>query len=433
MPTTKTISRIGDTKFELVKDTDHDAFRFTVDDKTTTPNSPKTVMELTSGTTANTGITSGHITVNDITVNGTLNSSGTGTSIFENAAIKNTIYFNDTVAGVSTPIGRITSVADPVADGNNHQLIIDPYALNEENGGTNNNGTVYIRGNLVVEGQGAIFVTQENVVKDQYITVNATANSDGTGIAFVPPSDQYPAAGLKAVMSNGDKFFQYNVALTGGAGWTINDEKLYVGSLASGQTDIGPFTFSKRDTDTDSGNPDYNSIIFEDIRPATATNHRIFDIGTRDGVYTRTLGDETISVNARGVSALTVGNIVPVELTPGSLEGRESTKTINASASSVPLHADILDYYSTKTFAAGQCVVALTDGTEASVAMFSFSKCGDTLIMVLDQEVHSNDVVLNIDYDSSGIVNLIMGTATSAKYCVKVLPVMTSDSINEKF
>ena len=136
------------------------------------------------------------------------------------------------------------------------------------------------------------------------------------------------------------------------------------------------------------------------------------------------------NLTARDVNAVTIGNIVPVELTVSG--GRASTKTISANASA-PLNADILAYYSGKTFAAGQCVVALTDGTNASVAMFSFSKCGGTLTLVLDQEVHSSVAALSVDYDSSGTIDLILGTASSATYCVKVLPVMTSDSIAGPF
>jgi len=205
------------------------------------------------------------------------------------------------------------------------------------------------------------------------------------------------------------------------------------GEFRASHTELGPFTVSKRDSAT---NPDYNSIIFADNRPTGGTTHRIFDVDTASDtsgntIYKRNLGDDTIHVVARGVSARTIGNIVPVELTASG--GRTSTKTISATATAVPLHDDILSYYSTKTFAAGQCVVALTDGTNSSVAMFSFSKCGSILTMVLDQEVHSSSAALNVDYDSTGTIDLNLGTATSAIYCVKVLPVMTSDSITEQF
>ena len=215
-----------------------------------------------------------------------------------------------------------------------------------------------------------------------------------------------------------------------GTNW-VNSNSLTI----SGETNLGPFALSKRNGTT---NPDYHSIIFTDNRASSGnTTHRIFDVEqtsdtSGNPVYKRNLGDDDIHVVSRGVSARTIGNIVPVELT--SLGGRSSTKTITATATSVPLHADILNYYSGKTFAAGKCVAALTNGTHASVAMFSFSVCGTTqvLTMVLDQEVHSNDAVLSVDYNSSGTIDLKLGTAASAIYCVKVLPIMTSDSITEQ-
>ena len=137
------------------------------------------------------------------------------------------------------------------------------------------------------------------------------------------------------------------------------------------------------------------------------------------------------NLTARDVNAVTFGNIVQVDLGDGG--AREDVKTVTTNRTA-PLHADISHHFSDKTFAAGQCVVALTGGSEASVAMFSFSKCGSTIVLVLDQEVHSNAAVLNVDYDSTNSnIGLNLGTATEAKYCVKVLPIMTSDSIDGTF
>ncbi len=207
----------------------------------------------------------------------------------------------------------------------------------------------------------------------------------------------------------------------------------YSTKLSCGEeANLGPFTLSKRDSAN--SNPDQHSIIFTDNRSGDTT-HRIFDVeyGTDTGGnanYKRNLGDDTIHVVSRGVSARTIGNIVPVELS--SSGGRSSTKTISATVTTAPLHADILNYYSGKAFAAGKCVAALTNGTHSSVAMFSFSVCASVLTMVLDQEVHSSSAVLNVDYDSSGTIDLNLGTASSAVYCVKVLPIMTSDSITEQ-
>jgi hypothetical protein len=211
---------------------------------------------------------------------------------------------------------------------------------------------------------------------------------------------------------------------------------LYANTLGAGETTFGPFTFTKRDSANN--DPDYNSIIFTDNRDQVNgdTTHKIFDVAGGDDtsgnvLFKRILGDDSIEVVSRGVSARTIGNIVPVALTAADTE-KFSTRTIAATATSVPLHADILNYYSGKTFAAGKCVVALTNGTHASVAMFSFSVCASVLTMVLDQEVHSSTAVLSVDYDSSGTIDLNLGSATSAIYCVKVLPIMTSDSITEQ-
>jgi hypothetical protein len=599
MPTTKTISHIGDTKFELVKDT-YDAFRFTVDDKSSNPNSPKTVMYISSEPTSSSALDASLVVGGDgdIGVGGKiLIREGTGTGTATRAAI----------------------YAEKDTSSDNHRLILDPYREDDaDNSDSTNNGTVYIRGNLIVEGNKTILDTAEHITsenlfginavrdsggnttggaataagihvysgsadtqflynfvtsrwrtaaatasslndleaKDVYITDLTAASGDfGTGnvtagtftgnltgdvtgnvtgqvssIANHTTTDlsegstnlYYTDARARSAISldTGETFLKYNnstgklstdpaahflgglgdVTLTSVAGsdiltydasaskW-VNSDSLTIKSTAganfSNQTgsivtegglvikstqaldisgasqetalvcmggayfadltystklscgeeaNLGPFTLSKRDSAN--SNPDQHSIIFTDNRASTGnTTHRIFDVehGTDTGGnanYKRNLGDDTIHVVSRGVSARTIGNIVPVELS--SSGGRSSTKTISATVTTAPLHADILNYYSGKAFAAGKCVVALTNGTHSSVAMFSFSVCASVLTMVLDQEVHSSSAVLNVDYDSSGTIDLNLGTASSAVYCVKVLPIMTSDSITEQ-
>lgn len=599
MPTTKTISHIGDTKFELVKDT-YDAFRFTVDDKSSNPNSPKTVMYISSEPTSSSALDASLVVGGDgdIGVGGKiLIREGTGTGTATRAAI----------------------YAEKDTSSDNHRLILDPYREDDaDNSDSTNNGTVYIRGNLIVEGNKTILDTAEHITsenlfginavrdsggnttggaataagihvysgsadtqflynfvtsrwrtaaatasslndleaKDVYITDLTAASGDfGTGnvtagtftgnltgdvtgnvtgqvssIANHTTTDlsegstnlYYTDARARSAISldTGETFLKYNnstgklstdpaahflgglgdVTLTSVAGsdiltydasaskW-VNSDSLTIKSTAganfSNQTgsivtegglvikstqaldisgasqetalvcmggayfadltystklscgeeaNLGPFTLSKRDSAN--SNPDQHSIIFTDNRASTGnTTHRIFDVehGTDTGGnanYKRNLGDDTIHVVSRGVSARTIGNIVPVELS--SSGGRSSTKTISATVTTAPLHADILNYYSGKAFAAGKCVAALTNGTHSSVAMFSFSVCASVLTMVLDQEVHSSSAVLNVDYDSSGTIDLNLGTASSAVYCVKVLPIMTSDSITEQ-
>lgn len=676
MPTTKTISRIGETKFELVKDT-YDSFRFTVDDNSTNPNAPKTVMFISSeptGSAAPTALSSsGRVTMSNIRTEGTTSTSSA--DVDGDIGIGGKILIREgTGAGTAT---RAAIYAEKDTS-DNHRLILDPYREDDSNPDTGdaNNGTVYIRGSLIVEGDKTILdtaehITSENLLginaikdangnttggmataagihvysvnehtqflynftsgrwrtaavggtlkdleaKDVYIadldatgeatvnvlTVSTTASisdtltlskATGTGLvvtanasvggilevtdavtlsstldvtdALTASSGNFGTGAVTAgtftgnltgdvtgtvsdisnfsttdlaegtnlyytdarvdarigiaelgdlsdvnintpllnqfIMYDGGKWTNTSAdtdAITEGAnnlyytqtrattaarqavgiasGETVLSYNSTTGEFStsisagtlgglsditltsvtdkdiltydsntskwvnsnsltiSGETNLGPFALSKRNGTT---NPDYHSIIFTDNRASSGnTTHRIFDVEqtsdtSGNPVYKRNLGDDDIHVVSRGVSARTIGNIVPVELT--SLGGRSSTKTITATATSVPLHADILNYYSGKTFAAGKCVAALTNGTHASVAMFSFSVCANVLTMVLDQEVHSNDAVLSVDYNSSGTIDLKLGTAASAIYCVKVLPIMTSDSITEQ-
>jgi len=623
MPTTKTISQIGNTKFELVKDTSglntHDAFRFTVDDKTSNPNSPKTVMYISSEPTGSSAPTplssSGRVTMSNTRTEGA--TSTNSADVDGDIGIGGKILIREgTGTGTATRAAIYAEKDTTTSD--NHRLILDPYREDDaDNSDSTNNGTVYIRGNLIVEGNKTILDTAEHITsenlfginavrdsggnttggaataagihvysgsadtqflynfvtsrwrtaaatasslndleaKDVYITDLTAASGDfGTGnvtagtftgnltgdvtgnvtgqvssISNHSTSDlsegtnlYYTDARARSAISldTGETFLKYNnstgklstdpaahflgglgdVTLTSVAGsdiltydasaskW-VNSDSLTIKSTAganfSNQTgsivtegglvikstqaldisgasqetalvcmggayfadltystklscgeeaNLGPFTLSKRDSAN--SNPDQHSIIFTDNRASTGnTTHRIFDVehGTDTGGnanYKRNLGDDTIHVVSRGVSARTIGNIVPVELS--SSGGRSSTKTISATVTTAPLHADILNYYSGKAFAAGKCVVALTNGTHSSVAMFSFSVCASVLTMVLDQEVHSSSAVLNVDYDSSGTIDLNLGTASSAVYCVKVLPIMTSDSITEQ-
>lgn len=297
------------------------------------------------------------------------------------------------------------------------ELVIDPTPFD------NNAGIVRIKGNLIVDGTKTVINSNVLEIEDNILSIKGT-NQGSSGIEI--KSDD----GVIATFS-----YEGNEGT-----WKTYDKDLDIGTgkLLAGETNTGPFTLAKRDAA--SGDPDHRSIIFTDTRAGAGntTTHKIFDVETTNDtsgntVYKRNLGDDTIHVVSRGVSARTIGNIVPVELATGG--GRASTKEITTTQTSVPLHDDILSYYSGKTFAAGKCVVALTNGTHASVAMFSFSVCGTSqvLSMVLDQEVHSSSAVLNVDYDSSGTIDLNLASATSAIYCVKVLPIMTSDSITEQF
>lgn len=596
MPTTKTISHIGYTKFELVKDT-YDAFRFTVDDKSSNTNSPKTVMYISSEPTTSDAPTplsaTGRVTMSNIRTEGAMSTNSA--DVDGDIGIGGKILIREGTGADTATRAAIYAEKDTTTS-NNHRLVLDPYPVGGSSA-ADVDGTVYIKGNLIVEGDKTILDTAEHITSENLLGINAirdangnttgggattagihvysgtsntqflynfntsrwrtaaenaeslddleaknvyvseltatnvaagsfTGNLTGDVTGTVSSISNHTTSGLseganlyytdvrarKAIsLAPGETFLQYsdetgvlstNIAagtLSGSdiltydsansewvnsnsltlkstdpanlanqtgsivteGGIVIKSEQpldlsgasqetalvcmggayiadlTYTAKLKADETDLGPFAFSK--SDSANNDPDSNAIIFTDKHrnPSGNTTHRIFDIYTAidtsgNTLYNRKLGDDTIHVVSRGVSARTIGNIVPVELATGG--GRASTKEITTTQTSVPLHADILSYYSGKTFAAGKCVVALTNGTHASVAMFSFSVCGTSqvLSMVLDQEVHSSSAVLNVDYNSSGTIDLNIGTANSAIYCVKILPIMTSDSITEQ-
>ena len=82
--TIKTITQIGNTSIEIDKDTTSDDINFKVNNG----GSPNTVMSL--GTTAYSNTMGGHVTAQDVTVNGTLN---TGTLTSSDVTVENILYF----------------------------------------------------------------------------------------------------------------------------------------------------------------------------------------------------------------------------------------------------------------------------------------------------------------------------------------------------
>jgi len=524
MPTTKTISHIGNTKFELVKDT-YDAFRFTVDDKSSDPNSPKTVMYISSEPTTFDSptplSTSGRVTMSNIRTEGATSTSSA--DVDSDIGIGGKILIREgTGEGTAT---RAAIYAQKDTEGVNHRLIIDPYQADDGTGAaSDNNGTVYIRGSLIVEGNKTILDTAEHITSENLLGINAVRGTDANGDPIITGGAS-TTAGIhvySGTLVPTQFLYDFDASrwLTGATDQTLNDlkaKKLYATDLevtgtstlttvdinggnidgtTIGATTAAAATFTSLDAtgtstlttvDINGGNIDGTTIgattaaaaTFTSLEATGTSTLTTVDInggnidGTTIGATTAAAatftsldatGTSTLTtvdinggnidgttiganiaaaasfttitastnVTARDVNAVTFGNIVPVDLVVGA-SARELVQTITATTSSVPLHDDILTYFSAKTFAAGKCVVALTNGTQASVAMFSFSVCASVLTMVLDQEVHSSSTVLNVDYDSSGTIDLNLGTATSAVYCVKVLPVMTSDSITEQF
>ena len=551
---TKTISQIGDTKFELVKNT-HDAFRFTVEDRAAGATSPKTVMYISSEPADTVDIpdplsTSGRITMSNVR---TIGSTSTGSAVVDNdLSVGNKILIKESnTSGDATPETRAAIYAEGDTSGNNnHRLIIDPYTAESTTSGQANNGTVYIRGSLIVEGNKTILDTAEHITSENFLGINAVRDatsgvSGGTdttaGIHVYSANEDtvefYYDFSASKWLTGGKDLATGDITFTGGtvsghlttsgsgkfvgeldgnastvttisghdigslndvsvssalqagdiltyssSGTWINSKSLTIksttvanydpttptgavvtdggvliksnqalnlqsknaalavigGAYIGGETYMNKLNTHEASIDSFTVDGTANSITFTENRNGvdSVTTHSIFDIASSTNaagnatIYKRILGDDTIQVVSRGVSARTIGNIIPVELATGG--GRTSTKSITQPHSAVPLHDDILSYYSDKTFASGKCVVALTDGTHASVAMFSFSVCGTLLTMVLDQEVHSMSSALSLDYDSGGTIDLNLGTAAEAVYCVKVLPIMTSDSITEQ-
>ena len=507
MPTTKTISHIGDTKFELVKDTDHDAFRFTVDDRSVTPNSPKTVMYISSEPTtfdAPTPLsTSGRVTMSNIRTEGATSTSSA--DVDGDIGIGGKILIREGTGGDSATRAAIYAEKDPSA-GLNHRLIIDPYQDDSNAAdGVNNNGTVYIRGSLIVEGDKTILDTAEHITSENLLGINAIKVLEADGITEIIRGGLETTAGIHVYSgSSGSAQFLYNFGTdrwrTSATDQTLNDleaKDLYAAGIeVTGTAELTTVDINGGNIDgtaigtsvTSSGKfttinasativsvgeisaPQFNGAVSGNAATATilASARTIGGVsfdgstdidlpgvnvsGTMDTTgnaatatilaSARTIGGVSFdgstdidfastNLTARDVNAVTFGNIVQVDLGDGG--AREDVKTVTTNRTA-PLHADISHHFSDKTFAAGQCVVALTGGSEASVAMFSFSKCGSTIVLVLDQEVHSNAAVLNVDYDSTNSnIGLNLGTATEAKYCVKVLPIMTSDSIDGTF
>jgi len=430
---TKTISQIGKTKFDLVKDSEHDAFIFKVDDRTAEP-SPKTVMYISSnkeGAAEEIDNESGLVIMSNVNVAGKISAGNIEmTDTASNITVAGQIFLKAD-NNIRASIYAVSDPSAPSAENStgNHRLIIDPYQIDDQtsSSASTNNGTVYIRGNLIVEGNKTILDTAEHVTSDNFIGINATRTNDEDdlvgGAANTAGITVYYQANTESDLMSESLSYDFI-----SKNWSTQDGNLVTKNItavditASGTTSItGNLTINTDKFTVDSTNG--NTSVSGTLVAAGATT-----LSSDVGVIGQLEVDGNLIGN-KGVNAITIGNIVPVELTSGS--GREDVQSLSSSAISVPLHTDILDYFAGKTFAAGKCVVALANETEASVAMFSFSKCGSVLTLVLDQEVHSNNAALSLDYDSTTeTIDLIMGTAADAKYCVKVLPIMTSESIN---
>ena len=420
--------------------------------------------------------------------------TGTGLAVTSDAtvggdvSVGGKILIREGIGGTTATRGAIYAEVDPAAAGSNHRLIIDPYQEDDADpaAGTANNGTVYVRGSLIVEGNKTILDTAETITAENLFGIGATKNSSGTTVGGL--ATEVGIHVYSGTTSNEHFVYDFSAAkwrtgsgldtnlkdleakniyaaftgdLTGNAATatkistitnnnivqlidtqTLTNKTLTSPTLNSPTIDIinvgaspgpgtdGQFLISKGPSASAEWYTLSLTTTLSDLTDTTISSVASNDLLRYDGSTNEWVNSDSIDI--KSVNATTIGNIVPVRI--NSTDARVSVKTITATTTGVPIHADILAYYTGKTFAAGKCVAALTDGANSSVTIFSFSICNTSLTLTLDQEVSSLTTAVEIDYDSGGTVNLNVGANVASgtnniKYCVKVLPIMTSDSI----
>ena len=329
------------------------------------------------------------------------------------------------------------------------ELVIDPSPI------ADNAGTVRIKGNPIVDGTQTIINSTIVIIKDNIFGINAVKGVGNTVVGAGAAEGGLNIYGDSGAVS--EFIYDFNTAKwrTGPATGTLNNlitGELEAAKMTTSLVDISGGNITKTLIGSATVQADRAAAYFTTVSASNGftgnvdgqvtdiTNHSINDLSdvsiTSDIANDDLLRyDSTASkwVHSKGVKSKAFGNIVETELSTGA--GRSATQSVTSTEQSVPLHTDILNHFSGTNFAAGQCVVGLDDGTaHSAVAMFSFSLCSSSLSLVLDQEVHSSSGKLKIDYDSaSGTLKLELGTGVSATYCVKVLPIMTSDSISESY
>ena len=388
MPTTKTISQIGGTKFELIKDA-HDAFKFTVASAANeqAAAASKPVMYISSArdhVATPIESASGLVTVSNIKTIGDMSSA------------------TAEVGGI-IGIGNKILFRDPDWDGTGdiHTLILDPYKADNGTGDPANNGTVVIRGNLIVEGDKTILDTAEHITSDNIIGINASLGANG-----VVASSAINEGGIKVYSAP-----------------NLAPEFVY-------KFGVNPRWLAKTGNVDEVADFEANNIDAAGIVATGAISCASLAL-TGDGAFN--INNNIIST--KGVQADTIGNIVkssPLASGPTVEDPRKNVVDVTASFAA-PLHDDIAEHFG-QDFAAGKCIVTLISTLHVSVGIFNFSTWKGAVIMTLDQEYASAENELYIDYDVTGVVNLFLSPNTlSAQYFVKVLPITTSASINGSY
>ena len=404
MPTTKTISQIGGTKFELIKDA-HDAFKFTVASAANeqAAAASKPVMYISSArdhVATPIESASGLVTVSNIKTIGDMSSATA--EVGGIIGIGNKILFRDPDwdgTGDIQTLAAIYSKAD--TNSSNHTLILDPYKADNGTGDPANNGTVVIRGNLIVEGDKTILDTAEHITSDNIIGINASLGANG-----VVASSAINEGGIKVYSAP-----------------NLAPEFVY-------KFGVNPRWLAKTGNVDEVADFEANNIDAAGIVATGAISCASLAL-TGDGAFN--INNNIIST--KGVQADTIGNIVkssPLASGPTVEDPRKNVVDVTASFAA-PLHDDIAEHFG-QDFAAGKCIVTLISTLDVSVGIFNFSTWKGAVIMTLDQEYASAENELYIDYDVTGVVNLFLSPNTlSAQYFVKVLPITTSASINGSY
>jgi hypothetical protein len=129
----------------------------------------------------------------------------------------------------------------------NHRLILDPYREDDSNPDTGMEGTVYIRGSLIVEGNKTILDTAEHITSENLLGINAVKDSNGdtTGGAAT-------TAGIHVYSGNEHTQFLYNftsdrwrTAAVDGPLKDLEAKDVYIADLdATGEATVNVLTVS---------------------------------------------------------------------------------------------------------------------------------------------------------------------------------------------
>jgi len=291
MPTTKSIANIGSTTIDVVKNGtgSADEVNFSVYNGT----SPNTVMQIGGdGSSSNTSITTGSVSINNLTVNGTITTSGSTSA--PTVTIGEQLLFTDKATTDSVPKASIYALTDP-NNGTNHQLIIDPYKEDDPSAASTNSGTVYIRGALVVEGDKTILDTATTVTSENAIRVNTTGDGSTAGGATY--------GGLEFLYDNGGttetKSLYYDHS---GPHWTTGNTdfkstgQIYGATLTDGTATLtgGTLTGDVNGDVTSSGTSSFSNV---DINGGNIDGTKIGVTTADSGRFTTILASASISTN----------------------------------------------------------------------------------------------------------------------------------------